>query len=126
MPPVRGHRDGPAAGGDRGGEVGQLAQQYRGYPVDDGAGTLADMVAVQVLAGWDFDRLDEVYIPAQVPAAPAAIGAVTDQATDANVITVSSGWGDGIDPTFIGYAVDGAVTSFATDFLVVATRQANT
>ncbi|MEU8180700.1 DUF4241 domain-containing protein [Micromonospora sp. NPDC049044] len=42
-----------------------------------------------------------------------------DLATGANVITVSSGWGDGIYPTFVGYAADGEVTSYVTDFLVI-------
>ncbi|GAA2357232.1 hypothetical protein Cme02nite_50810 [Catellatospora methionotrophica] len=35
------------------------------------------------------------------------------------MITVSSGWGDGIYPTFIGYAAEGKVTSYVTDFLVI-------
>lgn len=95
------------------------ADGFFGYPVDAGVGTLADMVAVRALADWDFDRLDDVYIPAQVPPAPAAIDAVTDEATEANVIIVSSGWGDGVYPTFVGRAADGHVTSFVTDFMVI-------
>jgi len=38
----------------------------------------------------------------------------------ANVITVTSGWGDGQYPTFTGHTADGIITSFVTDFLVVA------
>lgn len=95
------------------------ADGFFGYPVDAGVGTLADMVAVRALARWEFDQLDEVYIPAQVPPAPAAVGAITDEPTGANVITVSSGWGDGTYPTFIGYAADGKVASYVTNFLVV-------
>jgi hypothetical protein len=93
--------------------------EYFGYGVDAGTGTLADLVAVRALAGWDYDRIDDVFIPAQVPPAPAAIGAVTDDATGANVVIVTSGWGDGLYPTFIGYAEDGGITAFVTDFLVV-------
>jgi hypothetical protein len=95
------------------------ADAFFGYPVDAGVGTLADMVAVRALARWEFDQLDEVYIPAQAPPAPAAVDAITDEPTGANVITVSSGWGDGIYPTFIGYAAGGQVTSYVTDFLVI-------
>ena len=91
---------------------------FFGYPVDAGVGTLADEVAVRALAAWDDERLEEVYIPAEVPPAPSAIDAITDEATGANVIAVSSGWGDGAYPTFVGYAADGAVTSFVTDFLM--------
>lgn len=93
--------------------------EYFGYGVDAGTGALADLVAVRALAAWDFDRLDEVFIPAQMPPAPAAIGAVTDEATGANVVTVSSGWGDGCYPTFIGYTVKGDIAAFVTDFMVV-------
>lgn len=98
---------------------------FFGYPVDAGVGTLADVVATQALDGWDFDRLEEVYIPAEVEAAPAAIDAVTDEATGANVIVVTSGWGDGAYPTFVGYAADGRVTSFVTDFLVLVPEDAD-
>ena len=100
------------------------ADGFFGYPVDAGVGTLADMVAVRALARWEFDQLDEVYIPAQVPPAPAAVDAITDEPTGANVITVSSGWGDGIYPTFVGYAADGQVTSYVTDFLVIPDQTA--
>jgi len=95
------------------------ADGFFGYPVDAGVGTLADVVAVRALADWDFDRLDDVYIPAQVPPAPAPIDAITDEATGANVIIVSSGWGDGVFPTFVGRAADGHVTTFVTDFMVI-------
>ncbi|WP_378967557.1 DUF4241 domain-containing protein [Paractinoplanes rhizophilus] len=76
-------------------------------------------MAVRALADWDFDRLDDAYIPAQVPPASAPIDAITDEATEANVITVSSGWGDGVYPTFVGRAADGHVTAFVTDFMVI-------
>ncbi|MEU6078707.1 DUF4241 domain-containing protein [Micromonospora sp. NPDC047074] len=69
--------------------------------------------------------VDEVFIQAQVRAAPAAVDAITDEATGANVIIVCSGWGDGIYPTFIGYAADGGLTSFVTDFLVVPDQTAD-
>jgi hypothetical protein len=50
---------------------------------------------------------------------PGAAGAVTDEPSGANVILVSSGWGDGAYPTFVGYAAAGEVSSFVTDFMVV-------
>jgi hypothetical protein len=94
---------------------------YFGYGVDADTGTLADMAAVRVLATWDYQRLKAVYIPAQLPEGPVpgAAGAITDEESGANLIIVSSGWGDGLYPTFIGYTAEGDVSSFVTDFLVV-------
>jgi hypothetical protein len=99
---------------------------YFGFPVGAGTATLADLTAVRALAAWDFERLDATYIPAQMPVAPVPGGiytAVTDETTGANVTTVASGWGDGLYPTFIGFAPSGAVSSFITDFMVVDARQ---
>ena len=95
---------------------------YVGFPVDAGTATLADLTAVRALAEWDYKRLEDTYIPAQFPIAPVPGGlrtAVTDEPTGANVTVVSSGWGDGLYPAFIGYAASGAVASFVTDFMVV-------
>ena len=80
---------------------------------------LADLSAVAVLADWDYDQLEDVYIPAQIPPGPAPIDGLVDEATGANVITVSSGWGDGVYPTFVGFAADGTICGFVTDFLVI-------
>jgi hypothetical protein len=123
-------RDEPAARWEpalvAGQTLSELAEdRYFGYPVDSGTGTLADLTAVRALAAWDFDRLDEVYIPAQLPEAPVpgVIGAVTDEHSGANVVTVSSGWGDGVYPTFIGYTPTGDVAALVTDFMVVPDKQ---
>ncbi len=94
---------------------------FFGYAVDAGTGTLADLAAVRALASWDFQRVEDVYIPAPLPErpVPGAVAAITDDQSGANVITVSSGWGDGVYPTFIGYTADGGISSFVTDFLVI-------
>lgn len=42
------------------------------------------------------------------------------------MITVSSGWGDGIYPTFTEYAANGNVTSYVTDFLVIPDQPTQT
>jgi hypothetical protein len=119
-------RDDPAARWEpalvEGQDLSTLSEDaYFGYPVDAGAGTLTDMAAVRALASWDYERLDDVYIPPQFPGAPVpgAIGAVTDEPTGTNVVIVGSGWGDGLYPTFIGDTAAGAVASFVTDFMVI-------
>jgi hypothetical protein len=95
--------------------------EFFGYGVDAGTGTLADVTAIAALAAWDHDAVDETFIPAQIPRDPieAVISAVTDAATGANVFVVGSGWGDGVYPTYIGHTADGQVTSFVTDFNVL-------
>jgi hypothetical protein len=95
--------------------------EYFGYVVDSGTGTLADVSAVRVLATWDYQRLEDVFIPVQLPErpVPGAVAAVTDEQSGANIITANSGWGDGQYPTFIGHTAGGDISSFVTDFLVL-------
>jgi hypothetical protein len=96
--------------------------EFFGFPTAAAAATLADLTAIHGLAEWEFSRIAATYIPAQMPTAPVPGGiysAVTDEATGANVTTVSPGWGDGAYPTFIGYSPSGAVASFVTDFMVI-------
>ncbi|MEU8179927.1 DUF4241 domain-containing protein [Micromonospora sp. NPDC049047] len=110
----------PAVAGDQ--DIATLgADDYFGYGVDSGAGTLADPTALAALEGWDEDRIEEVFIPAELPASPVRglITAVLDEASGANVVTVATGWGDGCYGTWIGRTADGRVTSFVTDFMVV-------
>ena len=94
--------------------------EYFGYPVDAGTGTLADLAAVQAMATWDYQRLDDVFIHSAVPdtPVPGLVAAITDDRSGANVILVTSGWGDGQYPTFTGYTAEGDISSFVTDFQV--------
>src|SRR5262249_11592522 len=46
------------------------ADGFFGYGVDSGTGTLADRVAIEVLNEWDYDRIGNVFIPAQIPLDP--------------------------------------------------------
>ncbi|MFI6783939.1 DUF4241 domain-containing protein [Micromonospora sp. NPDC050276] len=110
----------PAVAGDQ--DVATLgADDYFGYGVDAGTGTFADPAALAVLESWDYDRVEQVFIPAELPSSPVPglITAVLDEASGANVVTVTTGWGDGCYGTWIGRAADGRVTSFVTDFMVV-------
>lgn len=105
-------------------DVSELGpDEYFGYGVDCGCGTLADVAAVNALAEWDYERVEDAYIPAQLPLkpVPGLIAAVIDETTGANVVTVGSGWGDGAYPTFVGYTEAGAVATLVTDFMVVPT-----
>lgn len=92
-------------------------------PSTRGTGTLADLAAVRALATWDYPRLEDAYI-ARLPErpVPGAVAAVTDEQSGANVIIVSSGWGDGQYPTFLRYTAEGSISAFVTDFLVLPSR----
>ncbi|WP_064448885.1 DUF4241 domain-containing protein [Micromonospora sp. NBRC 110037] len=96
-------------------------EDFFGYAADSGIGTLADQVALEALREWDFERIDEVFIPAQVPDDPidAVVSAVAEERTGANVYVVGSGWGDGVYATYVGHTADGRIASFVTDFRVV-------
>ncbi|SNY29509.1 DUF4241 domain-containing protein [Paractinoplanes atraurantiacus] len=91
---------------------------FFGYKVDASAGALADEVAVRALRDWTYDDYEAVFIADELPPPPSALGGITDKPTGANVISVSTGWGEGVYPTYIGYAADGEPTSYVTDFLV--------
>ena len=104
-------------------DLGDLeGDAFFGYPVDAGAGTLADTAAIIALAGWEYEQVDAAFIQQKLQDAPipgGALPAVTDEKTGANVIAVTTGLGDGMYPTFVGYGESGEVTSFVTDFLVL-------
>jgi hypothetical protein len=94
---------------------------YFGYGVDAGVGTLADVAAVHAVAEWEYQDIEDVFLPAQLPLTPVPghIPAVVDEITGANLVTVHSGWGDGYYGTWIGRNESGEVTTFVTDFMVV-------
>lgn len=103
-------------------DVASLADDgFFGYAVDAGTGTLADQVAVEALSDWDYEQVDEVFMPARIPDDPieAVVAAVVEERTTANVYVVGSGWGDGVYATYVGRTEDGQIASFVTDFRVV-------
>lgn len=97
------------------------AEDSFGYGVGSGTATLADRLAVETVDAWDYDQLDDAFIPAQVPDDPieAVVSAVVDERTGADVYVVGSGWGDGVYATYVGRTGDGRITGFVTDFRVV-------
>ncbi|MCZ7440175.1 DUF4241 domain-containing protein [Micromonospora sp. WMMC241] len=105
-------------------DVGALGpDDFFGYGVDAGTGTLADRDALAVVEGWDDDRIEEVFLAEDGESdrgpVPGLVDVVVDEATGANVLTVWSGWGDGCYGTWVGRGADGRVARFVTDFMVV-------
>jgi hypothetical protein len=104
-------------------DVSELDEDgYFGFPVDAGAASLADVAAIAGIAEWEYERVEAAFIPEERPEAPVPGGvqsAVTDERTGANVVTVISGLGEGLYPTFAGYTADGEIAAFIADFMVV-------
>src|SRR4051812_15135686 len=72
-------------------------EEFFGYGVDagtgtgTGTGTLADVTAITALAAWNFDRVDETFIPAQIPRDPIeAVISAPDGATVATQPTLAT------------------------------------
>ncbi|MFG1673958.1 DUF4241 domain-containing protein [Micromonospora sp. NPDC049282] len=105
-------------------DVGELgSNDFFGYGVDAGTGTLADRDALAVVEGWDEDRIEEVFLAEDGDSGrgpvPGLVDVVVDEVTGANVVTVWSGWGDGCYGTWVGRGADGRIARFVTDFMVV-------
>jgi hypothetical protein len=104
-------------------DVSELDEDgYFGFPVDAGAASLADVAAIAGIAEWEYEQVEAAFIPDERPEAPVpggVLSAVTDAQTGANVVTVISGLGDGLYPTFTGYTASGEVAALVADFLVV-------
>ena len=102
--------------------------KYFGYSVDAGTGSLMDAKAAAVFLkklekeAWDnkldytnsmMKEIDEHEVKTW------SWGNFKLEESDANLITISSGLGDGSYPSYFGFDSQGRVTSFITDFLVV-------
>jgi hypothetical protein len=95
----------------RGGAISwSLGEELADECVELGWHVGADAAALQALERWDDERR---YAAFHRPDMPDAVDEVVDEASGANVIAVRTG-GDGVFTTLVGYAADGAITSFAT------------
>jgi hypothetical protein len=97
---------------------------YFGYGVDAGTGCFMEPIAGQLLAER-MDRDDEYFnvIMDEMQTTYRATRSWLDWRPspehDANIICFSSGWGDGLYPSFFGFSSEGRVCSLLTDFLIL-------
>ncbi len=99
--------------------------EFFGYRVDAGTGSFMSSEAYEALVA-SLHESEEAESPLEVELqrtyrdtwghANVRIGPGPE---DPNVIAFSSGWGDGVYPTYVGYAEDASVASFVTDFAAV-------
>lgn len=89
--------------------------EFFGVGVDTGQVALVDAAAAAAYENTIEDAYDDlVGLSHEVPE-PAS-----GSASGANLITVSSGWGDGAYPVWVGRDADAGLTCFVVDFLVLA------
>jgi hypothetical protein len=94
--------------------------EYFGYGVDSGSGAFMSPEAAALLADEAiYDDYSERALDGMFPDDQTIIDSVVvevDAATGANVVTFSSGFGDGSYPTYVGLDGTGAPVVFVTDF----------
>lgn len=103
------------------------AGEIFGYPVDAGTGCFMDADALRALLarpiqmGTGYVESDELLDTLDKTAVPTWSWAnlVLDDATGANIIAFSSGWGDGFYPSYWGYDATDQRVALVTDFDVL-------
>jgi hypothetical protein len=95
--------------------------EFFGYGVDSGTGCFASAEAVAALTAGDFDEYSDQVQDGMFPSDDVAdwkhsVDVVVDQASGANVIGFTSGFGDGGYPSWFGLDADGEPLVLLTDF----------
>jgi hypothetical protein len=98
---------------------------YFGYGVDAGTGCFMDPVAGQLLAER-MERDDEYFnvimdgMQTTYRHTRSWLDWRPSPEQDANIICFSSGWGDGLYPSFFGFSSDSHLCALLTDFLILS------
>jgi hypothetical protein len=99
-------------------------EQLLGYSVDSGTGCFMDAEAADILDNSIYAEAEEdvlVYklgdlLEENQSRTWCCANMCLNSYTKVNVIAFSSGWGDGIYTTYLGYDKEGNIVCFATDF----------
>jgi hypothetical protein len=97
------------------------AGEFFGYAVDSGTGCFASAEAVAVLTAGDLEAYGDQIHDGMFPSDDVtdwknSVNVVVDQASGANVIGFTSGFGDGGYPSWFGLDADGKPLVLLTDF----------
>ena len=106
-------------------DLGSLGEdEFYGYGVDAGTGCFVDAEAVEPLGEFESSTGT---LTAAFEAAEWAAGVVVldDPQSGHNLVAFSSGWGDGVYPTWIGRTTDGDVACLVTEFFVIPDDRTN-
>jgi hypothetical protein len=94
-------------------------KEFFGFGVDSGTGCFVDAAALAAIGRLSDDVVESLF--------PGIGGSrMAELGPEANLITFSSGFGDGAYPTWIGRTEDGHVACFIADMLVVGDASAIT
>ena len=92
--------------------------EFYGYGVDAGTGCFVDADAVEPLGEFDGDT-ETLQAAFEAVEWSAAVVTLADPASGHNLVAFSSGWGDGVYPTWIGRTGTGEVACLVTEFFVI-------
>lgn len=98
-------------------ETAEREEDIVGYGVDCGVGCFADLDAMHTLMASP-----DIYAWLQEQVSQAGMKMVdfqTGSAVPANIMTFSSGEGDGTYPSYFGYDADGNILCLTTDFGII-------
>ena len=101
--------------------------EFFGYGVDSGTGCFMDADAAQIIDDSIYAETEKEILVYQLLELLERDQSRTwcwadmrvDDESQANVIAFSSGWGDGLYPTYFGYNVDDNIVKVVTDFHLV-------
>lgn len=110
-------------------DAGSLAEdEYFGYGVDAGTGSFMDPVAGKLLEER-MDEEDEYYntiidgMETTYKHTRSWLSFRPSSERSENIVCFSSGWGDGMYPSFFGYSAEGEAVALVTDFLTVSEEE---
>lgn len=95
---------------------------FYGYGVDSGTGGFMDKTVANKLEQLEVDiyeELEEQFDKTYVHTYNYAIGSVTDDTQNNEVVAFSSGFGDGCYPSYFGFDETGKPCVLVTDFLIL-------
>ena len=108
-----------------------VADEFLGYPVDSGTGCFLDAESAHAFASV-LDAHDPGVDDPLITALKAHrvftwswANYCVNEETGANIVAFSSGWGDGVYPSFFGYGEDEQLVCLLTDFEVLELQAAS-
>jgi hypothetical protein len=101
---------------------GFAQDEFMGYEVENGLGCFMDEHVMEILDVMDEDELEqyEKKVKESVRKSGDSCADVEiDEKTKSNIIIFTSGWNDGVFPTYYGFDKNNKLARLVTDFMVI-------